>query len=101
MSATVTQVSNYIASMRVATVTLVSKACLKERLGHTDTFCYRQKVILATAYLKCLVDYFNPYLIAGVDDYSYDDYNFFTIDEIKDIIRHLNNICDTFYTIEL
>ena len=101
MASTVSEVTNYISSMRVEVANFVDDACIKERLGHTDTFCSRQKVILASAYLDCIVDYFTPFLDAGVDDGSYDTNNFFTTDEIRDCMQHLNNICDTFHMIEL
>lgn len=98
--ATVTQVSNYISSIRVGEVDFVNKVCLKEQLGQTN-FCNRQKVILASAYLDCVVDYFTPFITANVDDHSYDTNNFFTTDEIRDVMQHLNNIVGTFYMIEL
>jgi hypothetical protein len=101
MASTVTQVSNYISSVRVGVADFVDGACLKERLGHTDTFCSRQQVILASAYLDCVVDYFTPFIDAGNNDGSYATNNFFTTDEIRDMMQHLNNICDTFYMIEL
>ena len=104
MASTVSEVSSYISSIRVGVADFVDGACLKERLGHTDTFCSRQKVILVSAYLDCIIDYFTPYIDAAVDDYSYDStigYNFFTIAEIRDMMQHMNNICDTFYMLEL
>jgi hypothetical protein len=101
MAATITQVNNYISSARVALADFVDDVCRRERLGRTDMFCYRQKVILATAFMTIIVDYFEPFLLANVDDGSYEGYNFFEIDEINDCIQHLNNLCGTFYTIEL
>lgn len=101
MASTVTQVSNYISSIRVGVVDFINKVCLKERLGNTDTFCCRQKVMLVTAYLDCVVDYFTPFVTAGVDDGSYATNNFFTTDEIRDVMQHINNIAGTFYMIEL
>lgn len=99
--ATVTEVNNYLSSIRVSIADYVESVCLKEQLGHTDTFCDRQKVILLTAYLDCIVDYFTPFITAGVDDLSYDTNNFFTTSEIKDIIQHINNLADSFYTLDL
>jgi hypothetical protein len=101
MAATITQVRNYVSSMQVGVSNFVDKVCKKEMLGHTDTFCNRQKVVLASAYMDCITDYFGPYLLKGVTDYSYEDENFFTTDEIHDMIQHINNICGTFYTLEL
>jgi hypothetical protein len=101
MAATLAEVNNYISSIRVGIADYTEKVCKKERLGHTDMFCNRQKVILLSAYLDCIVDYFNPFIAAGVDDGSYDTNNFFTTDEIKDVMQHVNNICGTFYIIIL
>jgi hypothetical protein len=96
--ATLTQVQNYISSMRVGVSDYVDSVCLKERLGRTDTFCNRQKVMLLSAYMNCVVDYFTPFLNGAT---TYDAENFFTTDEIMDCMQHINNICGTFYTIEL
>lgn len=101
MAATPTQVRNFIASARVAVSDFVDKECRKERLGHKDMFCERQKVILVTAYLEIITKYFEPFLLKGVEDGSYADNNFFEIPEIEDCMQHLNNICDTFYSIVL
>ena len=99
--ATLTQVTNYIASIRVGIADFDNKVCLKERLGHTDTFCSRQKLILNSAYLDCVVDYFTPFLDRNADDGSYDTNNFFTTEEIRDCMQHINNLTDCFYMIEL
>lgn len=99
--ATLTEVTNYIASIRVGIANFDDKVCLKERLGHTDTFCSRQKLILLSAYLDCVVDYFTPFIDAAVDDESYEDNNFFTLVEIRDCMQHINNLAETFYMIDL
>jgi len=101
MASTVTQVNNYISYTRVGIADYVDTITLKERLGHTDLFCERQKVMLLSAYLDCIIDYFTPFLEAGVDDHSYDTNNFFTTDEIMDVMQHINLICKTFYTLDL
>ena len=101
MASTVTEVTNYISSIRVGVADFVEGVCVKERLGHTDTFCNRQKVVLASAYMDCIVDYFTPFTDAGVDDGSYATNNFFTTDEIRDCMQHLNNICGTFHMLIL
>jgi hypothetical protein len=48
-----------------------------------------------------LFDAIAPYIEAGVDDGSYDTNNFFTTAEIRDVMQHINNICDTFYMLDL
>jgi hypothetical protein len=99
--ATLTEVQNYISSVRAGVSDFVDNECRKERLGHVDMFRERQNVILATAYLEIVTNYFTPFLVVGVDDGSYEDDNFFTKCEIKDVMQHINNICDTFYTLNL
>jgi hypothetical protein len=101
MAATITQVQNYISSMRVGVADFVDEVCRKERLGHPNMFCARQKVILVSAYMDSVVDYFTPYLTKGISDYSYEDENFFTTEEIRDMMQHINNICGTFYMLDL
>lgn len=101
MTSTLIQVSNYISYIRIGIADYIDKVSIKERLGHTDLFCERQRVILLSAYLDCVIDYFNPFIIANVDDHSYDTNNFFTTDEIRDVMQQLNDICGTFYMVEL
>jgi hypothetical protein len=101
MAATLQQVSNYITYVRIGIADYTNKVTIKERLGHTDIFCNRQKVVLLSAYLDCIVDYFDPFITKNVEDHSYDTNNFFTISEIRDIMQHINSICDTFYIVEL
>ena len=101
MASTVAQVNNYISYIRVGIADYVESVTKKERLGHPEMFCYRQKVMLLSAYLDCVVDFFTPFIVAGVDDHSYDTNNFFTTDEIKDIMQHINNICETYYSLDL
>ena len=99
--ATIAQVNDYISSMRIAVADYTNSVMIKETLGHTDLFCNRQKVMLLSAFLDCVNDYFGPFLTAGVEDHSYDTDNFFTTDEIMDVMQHVNSICKTFYTLDL
>jgi hypothetical protein len=99
MPSTTTQVTNYINSTRVGIADYINKVCLKEKLGHNDLFCQRQKVMLLSGLLDCVVDYFQPFLDG---EPTYSDNNFFeTTDEIRSVIEHINSICNTFYTLDL
>lgn len=100
MAATLTQVNNYISYIRVAIADYTDKVVLKETLGHTDLFCQRQKVIILSACLDCIVDYFNTFVVSS-GTIDYDDYNFFTTDEIRDVMQHINNVTDSFYMLDL
>lgn len=100
MAATLTQVNNYISYIRDGISTFSDKVMIKEQLGHTDLFCQRQKIMLLSGYLDCIVDYFNPFVVSyGV--VPYDTNNFFDTYEIRDVMQHINNICGTFYMLEL
>ena len=56
--------------------------------------------MLLSAYLECVVDYFNPFVVSS-GSVAYDTNNFFTTDEIRDIMQHLNNIAETNYMLDL
>lgn len=98
--ATLTQVNNYVSYIRSGIADYVDTVTLKERLGHTDLFCERQKVVLLSAYLDCVVDYFDTF-VSSSGTIAYDTYNFFDTDEIRDVMQHINNICGTFYILDL
>jgi len=100
MASTLTQVNNYISYIRSGIAEYVDTVTIKERLGHIDLFCERQKVILLSAYLDCIVDYFDTFVTSS-GAIAYDEYNFFDTDEIRDVMQHINSIAKTFYMIDL
>lgn len=100
MASSLTEVNNYISYIRVAIADYTDKVILKETLGHTDLFCQRQKVIILSACLDCIVDYFNPFVVSS-GAVAYGTYNFFTTDEIRDVMQTVNDVCSTFYMLEL
>ena len=61
--------------------------------GERDNSFDKTKIIMISFYSRMLTDYF------AQDNYSVD--NFSTTDEIKEIIRKFNDLCDTAYTIDL
>jgi hypothetical protein len=69
----------------------------QQEIGNHDTWCGRVKLMLLSGYLDCLYDYFLQYL----DDIDPDTTNLFTKVEIRDVMQHVNNICGTFYIIEV
>jgi hypothetical protein len=91
MAATQEDINNYITGIRDGFSILAGKAAKKEILGHTDMFCSRQKITIVGDYLEIIEKFF------GQADYETN--NFFTVDEIKDIMLRVNIICDTNYTI--
>jgi hypothetical protein len=95
--ATQTEIDTYITDIRSAVCDYGERLAIKQKIGDQDTFCSRLKLMLLSGYLDCLYDYFLQY----PDDIDPDDTNFFTRDQIRDVMQHLNNICGTFYIIEL
>lgn len=102
MAATQLEIDTYITNVRSAVADYGDKVATKQMLGHTDTFCDRIKLMLISGYLDCLYDYFLQYG-TRIDDGESDpsDCNFFTTAEIRDVMQHINNICGTFYIIDL
>lgn len=97
MAATQNQIDTYITNVRSAVADYGEKLSIKQQMGHTDIYCYRVKLMLLSGYLDCVYDYFLQYPY----DVDPDSTNFFTKSEIRDIIQHINNICGTFYIIEV
>jgi hypothetical protein len=89
MSATASEIDNYIADIRTAITEFGGKLSIKQRIGNTDIYCDRIKLMLLSGFLDCISDYF-------LQD-PYETYNFFTIAEIRDVMQHINNICGTNY----
>ena len=92
MAATQENINNFITSVRDAISIFVNKIAKQEILGHTDMFCGRQKMEIAESYLEIIEKYFEQ------TDYATD--NFFTVDEIKEVMLRINLLLDTNYTIE-
>jgi hypothetical protein len=97
MAATQTEIDTYITDVRSAVADYGRSLAIKQQLGHTDTFCYRMRLMLLSGYLDCLYDYFLQYPYDTDPDIT----NFFTTSEIRDIQQHVNNICGTFYIIKV
>lgn len=84
---------DYLSYIKYAQSVYMDKTNLKERLGHTDMFIYRLRNIILNYYITIMVDYFSQSL--------YDDNNFFTTDEIYEVMSRINRICDSNYTLVL
>jgi hypothetical protein len=102
MAATQLEIDSYIVNIRSAFADYGEALALKQRLGKTDIFCDKMKLMLLSSYIDCINDYMLQYsqnITDGVSDVS--DYNFFTVAEIRDVMQHINNICKTNYIITL
>jgi hypothetical protein len=91
MAATSAEIDAYIRDIRDAYTTFGDVLSRKQRLGRRDVYRDKVKLMLLSGFLDCISDYF-------LQD-PYEDYNFFTAAEIRDIMQHINNICDTNYII--
>lgn len=93
MAATTEQINAYLYNIRSAYVTYGNNLSNAQRLGRTDLDCYKMKFRILKYLLRILVDYF--------DSSDYETINFFTKEEARDVMQHINNICGTNYMIEL
>ena len=95
--ATDDEINTYIVNVRTAVADFGDRLAIKQKMGHSDVYCDRIKLMLLSGYLDCIYDYFLQY----PDDVDPDLTNFFTTSEIRDVMQHINNICGTFYIIEV
>jgi hypothetical protein len=93
MAATTIEIDDYITNIRSAITDYGEALAIKQMIGRTDLYCDRMKLMLLSAYLDCIVDYFEQDTVLV----RYDVNNFFTTTEIRDIMQHINNICKTNY----
>jgi hypothetical protein len=97
MAATQAQIDTYITDVRSAVADYGKALAIQQEIGNHDTWCGRVKLMLLSGYLDCIYDYFLQY----PEDVDPDTTNFFTKEEIRDVMQHINNICKTFYIINL
>jgi len=93
MAATTAQIDTYVTNIRTAVTEYGDALATKQRLGKSDIYCDRVKLMLLSGYLDCIYDYFLQDSIAV----RYDVNNFFTTTEIRDVMQHINLICGTDY----
>lgn len=90
MASTQLQIDEYITNIRSAISDFADTVARKQRMGKSDIYCERIKLMLLSAYLDCICDYF-------LEGDTYEDDNFFTTSEVRDVMQHINNICKTNY----
>ena len=93
MAATQTEINAYLFNIRSAFADYGSNLANAQRLGRTDILCYNMKFRILKYLVRIMVDYF--------DSSDYENVNFFTIAEARDVMQHINNICGTEYMITL
>ena len=93
MAATTTEINAYLWNIRSAFSDYGSNLANAQRLGRTDIDCYNMKFRILKYLIRIMVDYF--------DSSDYENINFFTPAEARDVMQHINNICNTNYMISL
>jgi len=93
MAATTTEINAYLFNIRSAFSDYGSNLANAQRLGRTDLACYNMKFRILKYLVRIIIDYF--------DSSDYENINFFTISEARDVMQHVNNICGTNYMITL
>jgi len=93
MAATSTEIDNYIINIRSAFADYGSNLANAQRIGREDLGCYQMKFRILKYLVRIMVDYF--------DGDDYENVNFFTTEEARDVMQHINNLCGTNYMIDL
>jgi hypothetical protein len=95
MAVTQTDVNNYLGFIRQELGIYGSKlATMHQQTGKRAGFPKELKLMLLSAYVYIADHYLDKW------DDSEDD-NFFTVEEFEDIMRHINEICNSFHWLEL
>jgi hypothetical protein len=92
MAATSTEINAYLFNIRSAFADYGSNLANAQRIGRTDILCYNIKYRILKYLVRIMIDYF--------DSSDYENVNFFTPEEARDIAQHINNICGTNYMID-
>jgi hypothetical protein len=94
MAATPTEINDFKATIQAKQVDI---ATIVTRIlsinGRSNNEIYLIKLQAINEYCNILIDYFS--------ENDYENKNFFTVDEIKDIIEHFNDLCNSNYTIDI
>ena len=93
MAATTEQINAYLYNIRSAFVDYGSNLANAKRLGRIDLQCYEMKFRILKYLVHLMIDYF--------DSDDYENTNFFTTEEARDIMQHINNICGTNHIVTL
>ncbi len=92
MAATVDEINGYLYSIRLASVEYGSNLANAQRLGTNELECPEMKMRVLKYLVRILIDYF--------DSDDYENVNFFTTEEARDVAQQINNICHTELMVE-
>ncbi len=87
MAATQDEIDGYLYSIRLAYVEYGSNLANAQRLGVNDLECPEMKLRVLRYLVRIMIDYF--------DSDDYENVNFFTTEEARDVAQQINNICHT------
>lgn len=93
MAATAEQIAVYLLTLTDAQSDYGRKVAKECRIGKSDTKNDFIKLTLLSYYIRSLEKYF--------DTTDYENNNFFTTTEAKDIMERINGICGTFHYLEI
>jgi len=92
MAATVDDINGYLYNIRLAFVEYGNSLANAQRLGTTHLECSMMKFRVLRYFVRIMVDYF--------DSDDYENVNFFTPAEARDVAQQINNICHTEFMID-
>ena len=90
---TAAQIATYLINMREAQSDYMDRLVKQEKLGHNDVYSNRMIAAILNCYATIIDDYFSQALYSG--GYFITTYNFFDVEEVKNVIFRINKICDT------
>jgi len=94
MAATPTEINDFKATVMFKQVEIANIITNVLAIGgRSDNEVYLIKLQAINEYCNIIIDYFSE------DDYEND--NFFTVDEILEIIDHFNDLCNSDYSINI
>lgn len=91
--ATAGEITTYIFSVRSAFADYGEKVSIYQKIGSENIECYKVRFNLLNHYVRLIIDY--------LDSSDYENINFFTTSEARDIIQKINSICGVYYMLDL
>lgn len=92
MAATTDEINSYLYNIRTAFVDYGNSVANAQRLGTSHLDCPLMKTRVLKYLVRIMIDYF--------DSDDYENVNFFTPAEARDVAQQINNICHTEFMID-
>lgn len=87
MAATAEEINTYLYNIRLAMVKYGDSLANAQRLGTDELECPQMKFRVLKYLVRIMIDYF--------DSDDYENVNFFTTEEARDVAQQINDICHT------